>query len=140
MNFFSLTNQQGTTYKTLVIQLKQDEYDDLVGKCEQCMPTLTFSSLIRGGHVYVVADFGGWKTAIPLDEESEDGHKVGDELGIGDILTVILTSKQEAISISEDRAYLNVPFDQIVAFSFLYTADIAQNYAIFNMHKQPKAE
>ena len=43
----------------------------------------------------MIVDFGVgglWKTAIALDEASEDGHKVGDELMVGDVLTVIFVS------------------------------------------------
>ena len=50
------------------------------------MPSISISSLVQIGHPYVIVDFGGvdsWKTAIALDEVSEDGHKVGDELDVG---------------------------------------------------------
>jgi hypothetical protein len=140
MNFFTLTDQSGVVHKTLLAPLSESEFNELSGRCEKCMPTLIFSSLIRAGHPYVVADFEGWKTAIALDEESEDGHKIGDELQVGDILTVILTSKSNAVKISGDKAYLSVPLEQVVAFSFLYTSDIAQNYAVYKMYKEPKAE
>lgn len=75
-----------------------------------------------------------------LDEVSEDGDKVGDELAVGDVLTVILTSKTRAVSVSKDKVYMNVPLEEVLAFSFLYTADMAENYAIFKMYKQPKGE
>jgi hypothetical protein len=35
---------------------------------------------------------------------------------------------------------MNVPLESILAFSFLYTADIAENYALFKMIKQPKGQ
>ena len=140
MNFFSVTDESNIKHNILVLPLSETEFNELVGKCEKCMPTLLISSLIRNGHPYVVADFGpdGWKTAIPLDEASEDGHKIGDELAIGDVLTVILTSNPEAVRISKDKAYMNVPLEQVLAFSFLYTADIAENYSLFNMYQQSK--
>ena len=82
-----------------------------------------------------------WKTAIALDEESEDGHKIGDELEIGDVLNVILTSDPQAATVLQrERVYMNVPLEAVLAFSFLYTADIAENYALFKMIKQPKGE
>jgi hypothetical protein len=140
MIFFSATDESGIKHKILSTPLNEKELSDLTGQCEKCMPSLLFSSLIRNGHPYVVVDFGGWKTAIPLDQESEDGHKVGDELGMGDVLTVILTSKPDAVTVSRDKIYLNVPLEQIIAFSFLYTADIAEIYALYNMYKQPKSE
>ena len=99
--------------------------------------------MVRAGHPYAIIDFGAggsWKTAIPLDETSEDGHPIGDELAIGDVLTVILTSDPNAIKVSRDKVYLNVPLENVLAFSFLYTADIAENYALYKMIKQPKAE
>jgi hypothetical protein len=91
----------------------------------------------------VVVDFGAggsYKTAIALDEESEDGDKVGDKLAVGDVLTVILTSKSKAVKVSKDKVYLNAPLKEVLAFSFLYTEDIAENYSLFKMYRQPKAE
>jgi hypothetical protein len=35
---------------------------------------------------------------------------------------------------------MNVPLEAVLAFSFMYTAEIAENYALFKMYKQPKAE
>lgn len=140
MNFFTVTDEDSVKHNILVLPLNETEYNDLAGQCEKCMPSLVISSLIRNGHPYVVADFGGGKTAIPLDEASEDGHKIGDELAIGDVLTVILTSNPGAVRISRDKAYMNVPLEQVLAFSFLYTADIAENYAFYQLYKQPKSE
>lgn len=116
--------------------------NQLVGQCEKCMPSISISSIVQIGHPYVIVDFSGgtWKTAIALDEESEDGHRIGDELAVGDVLNVILTSDSQAVKVSRDKAYMNVPLESILAFSFLYTADIAENYALFNMMKQPKGE
>jgi hypothetical protein len=107
------------------------------------MPSIAVSSIIQVGHPYLIVDFGGadaWKTAIPLDEESEDGHKIGDELELGDVLNVILTSDAKALSASKERVYMNVPLESVLAFTILYSADIAENYALFKMIKQPKAE
>lgn len=142
MNFFSITDQSNIKHNMLVIPLNEKEYNDLNGQCDKCMPSLTISSLFQNGHSYIIADFGsgGWKTAIALDEESEDGHRIGDELDIGEVLTVILTSNPNAIKISQDKAYLNVPKDQILAFSFLFTADIVENYQFYKMINQPKGE
>ncbi len=50
-----------------------------------------------------------------LDKASEDGHKIGDELAVGDVLTVILTSKLKAVRISKDKVYMNVPLEEILA-------------------------
>ena len=80
------------------------------------------------------------ENSYTLDEASEDGHKIGDELAVGDVLTVILTAESQAVKISKDKVYMNVPLEDVLAFSFLYTADIAENYALFNMYKQPKGE
>jgi hypothetical protein len=90
----------------------------------------------------LVVSFGGdaWKTAIALDKESDDGHRVGDELEVGDVLNVILTSEPKALSVSKERVYMNVPLEAVLAFSILCTADIAENYALFKMIKQPKGE
>jgi len=117
--------------------------NQLMGQCEKCMPSISISSIVQIGHPYLIVDFGGgdaWKTAIALDEQSDDGHRVGDELEIGDVLNVILTSDAQALSASKERVYMNVPLESVLAFSILYTADIAENYALFKMIKQPKGE
>jgi hypothetical protein len=143
MQFFTLTDESNVKHKVLIVPLNDKEMNELAGQCEKCMPSISISSLVQNGHPYVIVDFGGdgaWKTAIPLDEASEDGHKIGDELAVGDVLTVILTSEPQAVKISKDKVYMNVPLEEILAFSFLYTADIAENYALFNMYNQPKGE
>lgn len=142
MQFFTVTDQSSVKHKVLIVPLTQTEMNQLVGQCEKCMPSISISSIVQIGHPYVIVDFSGgtWKTAIALDEESEDGHRIGDELEVGDVLNVILTSDSQAVKVSRDKAYMNVPLESILAFSFLYTADIAENYALFNMMKQPKGE
>ena len=143
MQFFTVTDQSSVKHKVLVVPLSQKEMTQLVGQCEKCMPSISISSIIQIGHPYVIVDFGGgdaWKTAIALDEESEDGHRVGDELAVGDVLNVILTSDRESGKGFRDKVYMNVPLEAVLAFSFLYTADIAENYALFKMFKESKAE
>ncbi len=143
MQFLTVTDQSNIKHKILVLPLNETEMNEVSGQCAKCMPSISISSLVQMGHPYVIIDFGGgdaWKTAIALDEVSEDGHKLGDELAMGDTLTVILTSKAKAMNISEDKVYMNVPLEDVLAFSFLYTADIAENYALYNMYKNPKGE
>jgi hypothetical protein len=142
MQFFTVTDQDSIKHKILVIPLSQTELNEVVGQCDKCMPTITVSSLIQMGHAYVIVDFGAdsWKTAIPLDQPSEDGHPVGDELEIGDVLTVFLTSDKNAMRLSDEKVYMNVPLQGVLAFSVLYTAEMAENYAVYKMVQQPKAE
>ena len=143
MQFFTITDESSVKHKVLIVPLNDKEMNTLVGQCERCIPSISISSLIQNGHPYVIVDFGAggaWKTAIPLDEASEDGHKIGDELAVGDVLTVILTAESQAVKISKDKVYMNVPLEDVLAFSFLFTADIAENYALYNMYKQPKGE
>jgi hypothetical protein len=142
MQFFTVTDQSSIQHKILVVPLKQNELNEVVGQCERCLPSITVSSLVQMGHPYVIFDFGGdaFKTAIPLDEESEDGHRIGDELTIGDVLNVILTAAPNAMRVSGEKVYMNVPLEAVLAFSFLYNAEIAENYALFKMIQQPKAE
>src|SRR5665647_437651 len=120
MQFFTVTDQYSTKHKVLIVPLNQKEMTQLVGQCEKCMPSISISSIVQIGHPYVIVDFSGgtWKTAIALDEESEDGHRVGDELEIGDVLNVILTSDAKALSVSKERVYMNVPLESVLAFSF----------------------
>ena len=142
MQFFTVTDQYSTKHKVLIVPLNQKEMTQLVGQCEKCMPSISISSIIQIGHPYVIVDFSGgtWKTAIALDEESTDGHRIGDELEVGDILNVILTSDAKALSASKERVYMNVPLESVLAFSFLYTTEIAANYTLFKMIRQPKGE
>jgi len=107
------------------------------------MPSISVSSIIQVGHPYIIVDFGGadaLKTAIALDEESEDGHRIGDELELRDILKVILTVDAQALSAAKERVYMNVPIESILAFSVLYTTEISENYSLFKLIKQPKGE
>ena len=143
MQFFTVTDQSSIKHKVLVVPLSQTEMNQLVGQCRKCMPSIAVSSIIQVGHPYLIVDFGGadaWKTGIALDEESEDGHRIGDELELGDILNVILTSDSKALSLSKDRVYMNVPLESVLAFSVLYTAEISENYSLFKLIKQPKGE
>lgn len=143
MQFFNVTDESDITHKVLVVPLSGEEMNELMAQCKECMPSISVSSMVQRGHPYVIVDFGAggsYKTAIALDEESEDGDKVGDELGVGDLLTVILTSNVKPVRVSEDKVYLNVPLEQVLAFSFLFTADMAENYALFKMYKEPKGE
>src|SRR5450759_1088661 len=143
MQFFTVTDQLSVKHTVLVVPLSQTEMTQLVGQCRKCMPSISISSIVQMGHPYLIVDFGGsdaWKTGIALDEESEDGHRIGDELEMGDVLTIILTSDAKALSASKERVYMNVPLEAVLAFSVIYTADIAENYALFNMIKQPKGE
>jgi hypothetical protein len=142
MQFFTVTDQDSVKHKVLVIPLSDKEMNALVGQCEKYIPSISISSIVQIGHPYVIVDFSGgtWKTVIALDEESLDGHRVGDELEVGDILNVILTSDAQALRVSKERVYMNVPLESVLAFSIIYTADIAENYALFNMIKQPKGE
>jgi hypothetical protein len=143
MQFFTVTDKSNIKHKVLVLPLSDTEMNEVSGQCAKCMPSISISSLVQMGHPYVIIDFGGgdaWKTAIALDEVSEDGHKIGDELEMGDTLTVILTSKAKAMNISRDKVYMNVPLEEVLAFSFLFTVEMAENYSLFNMYQQLKSE
>ena len=143
MQFFTVQDESNIKHKVLLLPLTDTEMNEVSGQCAKCMPSISISSLIQLGHPYVIVDFGGvdaWKTAIALDEVSEDGHKVGDELALGDVLTVILTSKSKAANISKDKVYMKVPLEEVLVFSFLYTADMAQNYAIYKMYQKTKGK
>ncbi len=142
MKFFTVKDQSNEKHKILLVPLSDKDMDELLGQCKTCMPSSSISSLVQNGHPYIIVDFGagGWRTAIALDEKSDDGHQIGEELVIGDILTVILTTDSKAARVSKDKIYMNVPIDKVLAFSFLYTAEMAGNYAFVKMYKQPKAE
>ena len=142
MQFFTVIDKESINHKILVIPLSQTEFNKVVGQCEKCMPSIATSSLIQMGHPYIIVDFGeaSWKTAVPLDEESEDGHKVGDELSIGDVLTIFLTPDKDAMKSSNQKVYMNIPLQSVLAFSILYTAEMAESYAVYKMIEHPRAE
>ena len=143
MKFFTVVDESNVQHKVLVVPLSDAEMNELMAQCKECMPSISVSSMVQRGHPYVIVDFGAggsYKTALALDEKSEDGDKVGDELALGDLLTVILTSNAKAVKVSRDKVYMNVPLQEVLAFSFLYTAEMAENYALFKMYKQPKGE
>ena len=143
MQFLTVTDESGVAHKVLVVALSEVEMGELMAQCNECMPSISVSSMVQRGHPYVIVDFGAggsYKTALALDEVSEDGHRVGDELEVGDLLTVILTFKAKAVRVSKDKVYMNVPLSEVLAFSFLFTADMAENYAVFKMYRQPKGE
>lgn len=60
------------------------------------------------------------------------------ELDGGIVFNIILTSEPQALNASKERAYMNVPLEAVLAFNLLYTADIAETYALFKVIKQPK--
>lgn len=143
MQFFTVKDESNIKHKVLSVPLSDTEMNELNTQCKECMPSISVSSMVQNGHPYLIVDFGhggSYKTAIALDEESEDGDKIGDELGVGDLLTVILTSKDKQVQVSKDKVYMNMPLKQILAFSFLFTADMAENYTLFKMYKEAKAE
>ncbi len=143
MQFFAIVDEHSVKHKVLLVTLSDTEMKEVSGQCAKCMPSISISSLVQLGHPYVIVDFGGgdaWKTALALDEISGDGHRIGDELAMGDVLTVILTSKSKAAKISKERVYMNLPLEDVLVFSFLYTAEIAENYAFYKIYSQQKAE
>ena len=142
MQFFTIADESKIKHKIQVIPLSDTEMNEVSGQCAKCMPSIAISSLIQLGHPYVVVDFGGdaWKTAVALDEKSQDGHNIGDELKLGDVLTVILTSKSNAANISTEKVTMNLALEEVLVFSFLFTAEMTENYAFYKMYHQSKAE
>jgi hypothetical protein len=143
MQFFTVADESKIKHKILVIPLSDTEMNEVSGQCAKCMPSISISALLQLGHPYVIVDFGGgngWKTAIALDEKSQDGHKIGDELNLGDVLTVILTTKSKAPNITKEKVFMNLALEEVLVFSFLYTADMVENYAFYKMYHQSKAE
>jgi hypothetical protein len=85
MQFLTVIDESSIKHKILVVPVNQTEMNELMGQCKKCLPSIFISSLVQIGHPYVIVDFGvggAWKTAIALDEELEDGHRIGDELAM----------------------------------------------------------
>lgn len=134
MQLYSLTDESNLKHNFLVIQLSEKEFNELVGQCEKCIPSISISTLIHGGHPYIVVDFGSgsWKTVIPLDETLENNENLGDQLNPGDIVTVILTTNLQAVRVQNGKAEFDIPLDEILAFSFTYSKEMAENYMLYN--------
>ena len=79
--FLTVSDQYSIKHKVPIEPLNQKERTQLVGQCEKRMPSIAVSSIIQVWQPYAVVDFSNdkWKTAIALDEESEDDHRVGDD-------------------------------------------------------------
>lgn len=83
MQFFTVKDESSVSHKVLVVPLTGEEMNELMAQCKTCMPSINISSMVQNGHPYVIVDFGSggsYKTALALDEVSEDGDKIGDEL------------------------------------------------------------
>ena len=44
------------------------------------------------------------------------------------------------MQLSGDKVYMNAPPQAVLAFSILYNAEMAENYAMFNMIAQPNSQ
>jgi hypothetical protein len=54
------------------------------------------------------------------------------------VLNIILIPEPQALNASKEGANMNVPLEAVLSFNVLYTADIAETYALFKVIKQPK--
>jgi len=133
----------GIEHNYLILPLSGKQFADMKEMCEKHIPSITCSAVIRKGHPYIVVDygFGGYlKSTIPLDEVFYSGEKLGDKLKAGDALTVILTDKpqDEVVTISKKKAVFNVALEDLVAFSFIYTPEMEEIYALYSLYQRTK--
>ena len=68
--------------------LEKNKFEDFKKLCEEHVPNVTCSAMIRKGHPFITIDygFGGFsKSAIPLDEVFYSGEELGEKLEVGNV-------------------------------------------------------
>ena len=125
-----------TEHNYLVIYLKKSMFEDMKELFELQNPLLSCSAVIREGRPFVVMDFAlaGFKFAIPLNRVFESGQSLGEKLQVGEMLTVVLTAnieKRNVLTLSKKGLSLNVPIEEIIAFTFEYTEDMDELYRFY---------
>ena len=112
-------------------------FKDMKELFEEILPSPRCSAVVRRGHPFVVIDFGfgGFsKLAIPLDRVFESGQSLSEKLDVGEMLTVVLTTeteKRDVLSFSKKGLSLNVPIEDIIAFTFEYTEEMDELYRFY---------
>ncbi len=128
----------GTEHNYLILSLEKKQFERIRELCEEYIPSISCSAVIRKGHPFIAVDYGFWgsfKYAIPLDEVFYSGEKLGDKLKVGDVLTVILTAhpQDRVITLSKKKVSFNVPLEEILAFSFEYTKEMDEIYTFYKL-------
>jgi hypothetical protein len=138
MQFLSITDQSSLKHNFLIIPLSGDEFNELLGQCEKCIPEISVSAILHRGHPYIVADFssGSWRTLIPLDRALENNETLGAKLNAGDVLTVILTSNPQVAKAIKEKSNFNFDLNDILAFSLTYTKSMAETYTLYRMNQE----
>lgn len=134
MQFFHMREDDSKNWHNyLVIQTSKDEFQGLKTRFETQTPKLAYSALIRGGHPYIVFEYGA---AVCLSEAFGSGDTLGDKLSVGDIVTVILTDKpqDQLFAHSEGGLKLNFNLEDVIAYPFTYTKEMEQIYEVYKHH------
>ena len=129
-------------HEYLVCPIEKDEFKHLKEVFEESIPSISFSAVIRKGHPQLLVDYGSFRSAIPLDEVFGSGEMLGDKLEDGDILTIILSDlPQDEVFVSTgDTMTLNVPLEDLIAYSFVYTEEMQEIYSFYKFVQRMKSE
>lgn len=121
----------------LVMQVSKEEYSSLKTKFDSEVPKLACWAVIRNGNPYIVFEYGG---SIRLSEEFGSGETLGDKLGVGDIVTVILTDKpqDQLFVLSEGSLKINFNLEDVIAYPFTYTKEMEQAYEFYSHYTKLK--
>lgn len=134
--FYMLDEFTGIEHNYLILPLEKKQFERMRELCEEHIPSISCSAVIRKGHPHIAVDFGLYfKSSIPLDEVFSSGEKLGDKLKVGDLLTVILTDRpqEQVITLTKNKASFNVPLEELLAFSFKYTEEMDEIYTLYKI-------
>ncbi len=112
----------------LIIPMGQEEFRALKTRFETQAPKLGCGVVLRRGSPQIVFDYGG---VISLSEEFGSGETLGDKLSAGDIVTVILTDKQQPFMPSEMGLKLDFNIEEVIVYPFTYTKEMEQTYQFY---------
>lgn len=121
----------------LVIQMGKAEFEALKARFDTQTPKLACTALIRGGHPYVVFEYGG---TVCLSETFGSGETLGDKLVVGEVVTVVLTDKpqDQLFAISNDTLTINFNLADVIAYPFTYTKEMEHIYEFYRHYTKLK--
>jgi len=143
VQFVYITDEKTETeHAYLILPFGKEEFETIKEMCSKHIPLITCCAILRNGHPYIVIDygFGGTlKATIPLDDRFDSGDLLGDKFNVGNVVTVILTDRpQDRVIDLKKKDVFNVTLDEIIAYSFTYTEEMQEIYALYRYYQRLK--
>ena len=138
MQFFNMRDDETKNWHNyLIMQVPKEEFNTLKTKFDTQVPKLDCWPMIRNGTPCIVFEYGG---VICLSETFGSGQTLGEKLNVDDIITVILTDKQQnhLFLKKDNRLSLNFNLEEVIVYTFTYTKEMEQTYEIFTHFKNLK--